>query len=257
MRDPLLSLLQTAVVALTGLQLGSFVNAVAWRIREGTSWLRGFSMCPHCGKRILHRDLMPIVSFLLLRGRCRFCSKPIGWHEPLGELGVALALTAAWVRLGWGVPLLVAAVMLLFLAVLFVLDLRYEILPDAVTIPGLTFALIGGLLFGHTVADLFLGGILGALFFLLQFVLSHGTWIGGGDIRLGALIGLLLGWQGLLLVLFLSYTSGALVGLVLIAQKRKTLRSHIPFGTFLTASTFVALLYGPEIIAWYVSGGFS
>lgn len=254
MTDPVLNAAIGVFVFLFGTILGSGITAFVWRLKRGVSWRKGFSLCPLCRHRLGFWDLIPIAGFLVLRGTCRYCRKRISVSYPLTEIGVGLAAAGAWFRFGWSVPFGVTLVILVFLATLFLFDARYKILPDAVTLPGLGAAFVGGLLLGHALPEVLLGGIIGMSFFLIQYLVSRGNWIGGGDIRLGALIGLLVGWQELLLVLFLSYTTGALIGLILLATKRLKLTSHVPFGTFLAAATFVSLLFGKAIIAWYFHG---
>lgn len=234
---------ETGFAFLLGLVVGSFCNAVIWRLHVRRSFTRGRSVCPRCKKTLRKRDLIPIVSFIALRGRCAFCRKAISWQYPLVELATS-ALFAAFVWIE-GVTLLAGfhVAMTALLVILFVYDLRYMLVPDSVVLPAAILAFCGQMIAGASLSATLLGGIIGAGFFLLQYLLSKGTWIGGGDIRIGLLMGVLLGWPAVIAALGLAYVSGSLIGLTLIAARRKGWKSQIPFGTFLTASTVVTLLY--------------
>ena len=153
---------------------------------------------------------------------------------------------------GWSaVKLLVWWLDSIFLIIIFIYDLKYYLILDQVIIPASLLAFVSNLVLGLTWWPLLLAAAVASGFFLLQYVLSRGQWIGGGDIRLGFYLGLLLGWPGILVALFLAYISGSLIGLSLIGFGRKTMKSRLPFGTFLTAASFLALLYGQPLWAWY------
>ncbi len=235
-----------------GLIFGSFFNALVWRWVRKDKMTERHSRCVHCRRHLAAIDLIPVASFVLLGGRCRYCHKPIPWHYPLVELATGLVLVPVALVFGISWTAGVVAVLTLFLEALFLLDLRYSILPDSMTLPGAVVAAIAGVVLGHAYESVLIGGILGAGFFLLQFLLSRGQWIGGGDIRLGALMGLALGWRDLLIALFLAYIAGSIVGLFLVASKRKRWKSHVPFGTFLAVATYCVLLFGEVIWQAYL-----
>lgn len=237
--------------ALLGLVVGSFVNAVIYRMHAGGSIVTGRSACPSCGHRLLARDLLPIVSFLALAGKCRRCKEPISRQYPLVELATAVLFVALWMRFGLTLSFALLAVCASFLVVIFVYDLKHQLILDRVTIPAIVIAALASVARGLPWASILIGAAIGFLVFFLQFVLSKGTWVGGGDIRLGALMGVLLGWQGVLLALFLAYITGALAAIPLLALKRKTMKDPIPFGTFLSAAAMFTLLYGDAVIQWY------
>ena len=138
------------------------------------------------------------------------------------------------------------------LIVIFVYDLCWYLILDNITIPAIIIAFVSNLFFGIDFLNLTLAVVIGGGFFLLQFVVSRGKWIGGGDIRLGALMGALLGWPQILVALALAYFSGAIIGIGLVRFGKKELYSRVPFGTFLSVSTIVTLLYGDEILRWYL-----
>ena len=244
-----------------GAMVGSFLNAVLWRLRCQESFIVGRSYCPECRHNLAALDLVPIVSYLLLGGKCRYCRKPISPSYLLVEIaaGTLFLLAAIQAAVGRDVlsPAFLPQLLLYwyFIAVLilvFVYDLRYMLILPSVTIPAAIIAIIGNLALGRSWWSLLLGCFIGAGFFYLQLVLSRGEWIGGGDVYLGFLLGAILGWPLVLVALFLAYVSGASVGLILLTSKKKTLKSQLAFGTFLSAATVVSMLYGNSILLWYL-----
>ncbi|MFH1171722.1 MAG: prepilin peptidase [bacterium] len=227
-----------------GCILGSFFNAVVWRFPRRVRIAARHSICPNCRHALGWFDLVPLISFLFLRGKCRYCAKPISWRYPIIEIATGFLLLPPLAIFGMTATMVVAEVLVLFLILLFLLDFFSSLLPDEITIPALIPAVAVSLLLGRGFSAILLGGILGAGFFALQYVLSRGKWIGSGDIRLGAVMGLALGVQLLALALALAYIVGALVGIFLVIERRKRWKSQIPFGTFLTASTYLVLLIG-------------
>lgn len=242
-----MSIVIALLVFLFGLIMGSFFNAVVWRFPRHLSLVRTRSVCVHCGRQLNTADLIPVLSFLLLRGRCRTCKRPIPWHYPLVEISTGLILLLPLAMWGLSWTFVLAAVLALLLELLFLFDLRYSVLPDEVALPALLVGTLVGLATGQRFESLALGGILGAGFFGFQYLVSRGRWIGAGDIRLGALMGLMLGWRNLLLALYLSYLIGATVSIVLILSRRRRWRGQMPFGTVLTAIAFILLLAAPTL----------
>lgn len=240
------------VVAL-GLALGSFLNVVIYRLMYGGSFLTGRSACPSCGHVLGARDLVPILSFFALKGKCRYCAKPISRQYPAVEFAVAALFILLWIRFGVTPAFALLALSAMFLVIIFVYDLRYGLILDRVALPAIAVAVAASFTRGLPWTSILLGAGVGFLVFYLQFVISKGTWVGGGDIRLGALMGALLGWQGVILALFLAYVGGTAVAIPLLILKRKQMKDPIPFGTFLTAATMFTLLYGDGIIEWYTT----
>lgn len=234
-----------------GLFLGSFLNVILYRLWTHEQFLSGRSHCPHCRHPLSAKDLVPLVSFFLLQARCRYCHAPISPQYPLIEFatGALLALTA-W-HFGPGAAFLFAAVVTSFLIIIFTFDLFHRLILDVVSIP---FALIGlatGLVLGRSVSSLLLGAGIGGGFFLLQILLSRGRWVGGGDAKFGVGMGFLLGWEHVLLALFLAYTSGAFFSAGLLLAKKAEPTSAVPFGVFLAPATYVALLWAEPILTFY------
>ncbi len=237
---------------LLGLGIGSFINVVVLRTRSEEK-LTGRSHCPNCMYQLGWYDLLPVASYLLLRAKCRKCAEPISSQYPLIEAITAASfiIIAMWFM---DQPLHMAIYFFYtaLLIIIFVYDLKYYLILDKFTLPGIVLAFIGGLLLGIPWYLLLLSIAIGGGVFLIQFIVSRGKWIGGGDIRLGALMGAMLGWPHILIALFLSYVVGALISLSLIVVKQKTMHDMLPFGTFLALATFLTFIFGDDLLSWYV-----
>lgn len=249
-------LLILIVSFLLGLALGSFCNVVIYRLHSGESPVRGRSKCPHCKHELASQDLIPLLSFVALRGRCRYCRKPISLHYPVVELAMGVLTLTMVLRFGVSVAAAVGIVLSAFYLIIFAYDLLHKLILDRVSVPAMVVALVGSLLLQRTFSSIVLGGILGLGFFLLQYLVSRGRWIGGGDIRLGAVLGLSLGWPLVVVAIIIAYFSGTIVALALIIGKRRTWSSTVPFGTFLSFGGIVTFLWGSDMLAWYLHGGF-
>jgi leader peptidase (prepilin peptidase)/N-methyltransferase len=233
-----------------GAIVGSFLNVVIYRLPRGESLVRPRSRCPHCGTPISAWDNIPIASFLLLRGRCRVCRAPIAWRYPLVELTAGLLVVAAWLRDGSWVDVAGAIVLLLSLLAVFFIDLTHHIVPNVITYPGIAVGLLFAAAQGRFVEGV-LAAVGAGLFFLLVAILSRGG-MGGGDIKLAAMMGAFLGWPAIAVALLLAFTGGAAVGVLLIASGRRTRKDPIPFGPALAVGGMIALFFGASIVDWYV-----
>ena len=237
---------------LAGLAVGSFLNVIILRTRVKTSVADGRSKCMSCQTKLSPRDLVPVLSFCALRGKCRSCKVPISIQYPLVELSAGLLFLLAFLQNGIGPELVRDLVFVSTLIVIFVFDLRYMEIPDRFTVPAMVFALLANLYLGFAWSSLVLGAIAAGGFFLMQYVLSKGKWIGGGDIRLGVLMGLMLGLPSTVAALFVAYVVGAVYAGWLLATKRASAESQVPFGTFLAVATVVVMLVGDQIVGWYL-----
>lgn len=246
-----MNLFLVLTVFVVGAVIGSFFNAVLWRYGR-RSLRERHSRCPKCRHYLYARDLVPLASYLFLRGRCRYCKRPIGFRYFVIELVCALAPLPLLALYGVTWSFLALSVLTFLFILLFVFDFTRMILPDAVTLPAFLPALAASLLLGRPVSSILIGGILGAAFFAVQYALSRGRWVGDGDIRLGAVMGVALGWKLLVFALFVSYMAGALIAVVLLLRSRATLKSAIPFGTLLTAATYATLLVGESAVDAYL-----
>lgn len=261
-------------IFILGLIFGSFINAVVYRLPAGKSLGLTRSICPCCQTILSWYDLIPLLSFILLKGKCRQCQAAISWQYPLVELATGALFVLVYVsqRLRLGETLGVASglqplpfaeaayfigffIIVVFLLIIFLYDFKHYLILDRITLPAMAVALIWHVINSpawSTLLNLMLAAVVGGGFFLLQFIISQGKWIGGGDIRLGALMGFILGWPNVVVGLMLAYVIGAVFSIFMLLLKKKQWGSKIPFGTFLTVGTLLALLWADKLIAWYL-----
>jgi len=246
---------------LLGLLIGSFLNVVIHRVPRDESIVRPRSRCPQCGMELQARDNVPVVSWLVLRGRCRGCGTRISVRYPLVELGTALLFgaVAAWCGLAWQLPayLYLAAIGVALSAI----DLDVRRLPDKIVLPSYAVAL--GLLLLPAVIEgewnaylraALTGLALFAFYFLLAVIYPAG--MGFGDVKLAGVLGIYLGfysWGLAIIATFLAFLIGSLVGLVVMVRSRQGRKTKVPFGPFMMLGTFLALFFGQPVIDWYVS----
>lgn len=241
-------------VVLFGLAIGSFLNVVIVRVPEGRSLWHPRSACPGCSAQLAWHDNIPVLSFLWLRGRCRKCGMRISWRYPIIEAVTAAALAAAYVAFGPTGDFVVAAVLLATLVVVTAIDLQHQLIPDVITLPGIIVGLMANLAIGHVSWRECLIGIVvgGGLFFVIILVSPNG--MGGGDMKLGAMLGAFLGWKALLFALFTGIVLGGVVGIALLVSGLRGRKDPIPFGPFLAAGGAMALFWGERIMDWWLSG---
>ena len=269
-----------ALLIVVGLCLGSFINALVWRVHEQEkgnkkqgrraeelSILRGRSMCPHCRHELAAKDLVPLFSWLALRGRCRYCGKPISPQYPLVEAATAAAFVISYAfwpqnlhgRGDWTLFIAWMAVLVGLISLL-VYDAKWLILPSRIIYPTFFIALAGRLAYivffasdkVHKTLLLAISVLIASGVFWALYHLSHGRWIGYGDVRLGLITGTVLAKPDLsLLMIFLASILGTLASLPGLLTGKRTFTSKLPFGPFLIAATAVSLLFGPSIIDWY------
>ncbi|MBU4331505.1 prepilin peptidase [Patescibacteria group bacterium] len=257
------------ITFILGLAIGSFLNAVIWRLHSGESIARGRSKCPKCRHKLKWQDNIPLASFVVLRGKCRYCHKKISWQYPLVELATALLFVLAYSNSGLpeinyqlsiinyqlfqiAGALLQGWFIISILIIIFVYDFRWYLVDDRVVLPAIGLIFIWNIWLGKSWLGLAISGIIIAGFFWLQFLASRGKWIGSGDIRLGLLMGVILGWPLGLVALFLSYIIGSLVSVALLIIGRKKFTSKIPLGPFLMAGTIIVMFWGEKIMGWYM-----
>lgn len=241
-----------------GAILGSFLNVIIYRLPRGESIVRPPSACPECGRRITPRDNVPIVSYLILRGRCRHCKAVISSRYPVVELLAGLVPVLLLWRYGLGREALVLCVLSYVLIIVSFIDLDLRIIPDRVTLPGIAVGLIlapylGLTTFGGSLLGAAVGG--GALYLIaIAGTAAFGKEsMGGGDIKLAAMLGAFLGWQAVLLLLFVAFLSGAVAGVILLAVRGKDCEHAIPFGPFIAFGTLLAVVWGDALLAWYAA----
>jgi len=255
------------IIFLFGLIVGSFLNCLIYRLEKKESFLKGRSYCPRCKHQLSWQDLIPLLSFLELGGKCRYCKQKISWQYPLVEISTALIFLLVFIFQSSifnefliinFLTLIYYWIIAVFLIIIFVYDLKYYIIPDEIIYPAIVIALIFNfkfLIFGQ--APIFKLSILSALgasaFFLAIFLVSRGKWLGFGDVKLAAFMGLFLGFPNILVGLFLAFFIGAIIGSVLILTNKKKLKSEVPFGPFLVTGTLISLFWGRELVSWYLN----
>ncbi len=250
--------LLVALLALLGLAVGSFINAAEYRLSHGLPI--GFragraarSHCTSCQVELGALDLVPVVSFIVLRRKCRQCREPIAWQYPLVEVATALLFVLAAVTAESPELALFYAACMGVLVFLFIYDLKHMLVLDVVTLPAIGLVLAAQFFLGAQMTGIVIGALIGGSFFAVQYLVSRGRWVGGGDIRLGLLAGAMLGWQQVLVALLLAYVGGSVIALGLLAAKRVTMKSQVPFGAFLVPAVMVALIFGEWFVDWYLS----
>ncbi len=241
---------------LLGLIIGSFLNCLIWRLYKNET-LGGRSYCPKCRKQIDWYDNIPVLSFLFLGGRCRHCHQKISWQYPLVEIITALLflltflVDSALPQFYW--LLIRDWLLIITLVIVFVYDFRWQLVPMNIIWPMTAIIFILNLILGFSWFALILAGLLMALFFLLQYLLTKKRGLGEGDIWLGLLLGVSFPSFGqLFLILILAYSIGALVGLALILFKGKDGKTKIALGPFLAFGAIITLIWGEKIISWYL-----
>jgi leader peptidase (prepilin peptidase)/N-methyltransferase len=245
-------------VFLLGAILGSFLNVCIVRLPKHESLIRPSSHCPHCNKPIKFYDNIPIVSYIILGGKCRSCKNPISLRYPVVEALTGLMSVALFMKYGPTVQFLLFLLFYAALLVITFIDLSHQIIPDAISIPGIPFG-IGASFFIPTVSWLeSLLGILvgGGLLFLIAVGYKWITGrdgMGGGDIKLLAMMGAWLGWKAIPFIILASSLIGLLVGGGSGLLLKKGLRAKIPFGPFLAIASLIYIFFGPEVIRWYIA----
>lgn len=252
-------------IFLFGLCVGSFLNCVIYRLEKGET-LKGRSFCPCCKHLLSWQDLFPVLSFAFLKSRCRYCKEKISWQYPLVEIITAIVFVLV-ASLSFGknattsrvfdvINILFLFYVVSSLIIIFIYDLKHYLIPDKILFPAIIATIIYNLInYQHILSSLF-AVLASSGFFLLIFLFSKGRAMGFGDVKLAVLMGLLLGFYGVLAALFLAFFFGAIIGTILMVFGKRSagwrMKSEIPFGPFLIAGTFVALLWGSQVINWYL-----
>lgn len=248
------------IVFLFGSVVGSFLNVCIYRIPREKSIILPSSYCPSCNTPISIWDNIPILSYLILMGRCRSCRAKISLRYPLVEAVNGVFYIALLWRFGMGWHTLFYFAVVSALIVITFIDLDFQIIPDSITLPGILIGLIAGSLIlpdpfmrwsmlGYKAS--IIGGVTGFTLFYLVAVLSRGG-MGGGDIKMMAMIGGIMGWKSVLLTTFLGSLVGSVWGIFLMIFKGKGRKTKIPFGPFLAAGAVTTLFFGQEIFSWYL-----
>ncbi len=251
-------------IVILGLFIGSFLGVVVDRFGADRSFVTGRSFCDQCRTTLGFLDLIPVLSFLFSKGRCRHCKTKLSLRYPMIECTTALLFFAtAWrytqsmlLPIGFtsthfGIFLLRDLLFVSLLIILFLIDARHGVLPDRFTLPGIVLLFGLNVWLGIPWQALLIGGLIVGGFFALQFIVSKGTWVGDGDIRLGFLLGVTLGLAQGILALMLAYVIGAAYALILLSKQKAGMKSTVSFGPFLAIGGWIVLIFGT-----YLSGKF-
>jgi leader peptidase (prepilin peptidase)/N-methyltransferase len=247
---------QIAILAVLGLAVGSFLNVCIHRIPRGQSLNSPPSRCPFCEYRLRWIDNIPVLSYLLLGGRCRKCRARISIRYPIVELITMALFVIHGVVFGWSALLVPRLAFACAMVVLFAIDLEHQLLPNAITLPGIVVGLIASAVLPPGIVDALIGAAIGGgVLWLIgeaYFRYSGQEGMGGGDVKMLAMIGAFLGWKLVLVTLVLSSVAGSLIGLSVIVLRKGGMKYALPYGTFLALGALVASLAGDAIVNWYV-----
>jgi leader peptidase (prepilin peptidase) / N-methyltransferase len=245
-----------ALLAVVGLAVGSFLNVCIHRLPRGQSLNSPPSRCPHCDYQLRWFDNIPVVSYAMLAGRCRKCRTRISLRYPIVELLTMGLFVLHGVVFGWTALLVPRLVFACAMIVLFAIDLEHHLLPNAITLPGLAVGLIASSVLPPGIIDALIGVVIGGgVLWLIgeaYYRYSGHEGMGGGDVKMLAMIGAFLGWKLVLVTLVLSSVVGSLIGLIVIAIRKGGMKYALPYGTFLALGALVASLAGEAIVSWYV-----
>ncbi len=240
------------IVFIYGIIIGSFLNVCIYRIPLKQDIVYTSSHCMNCGTKVKWYDLIPVVSYLVLAGKCRTCKTKLSKQYPLIELLNGAAYLGIFHYLGLSYEAGMMCVLFSVLLVITLIDIRYKIIPNSILI----FLMIIGIVYVVLVDQKFISSIIGffavSLILLIIAVISNGQ-MGGGDIKLMAVCGFIIGWQKILVALLIGSVFGSIIGVILIILKINKKKQQIPFGPYLSAGVFVAALFGTELIQWYLN----
>jgi leader peptidase (prepilin peptidase) / N-methyltransferase len=243
-------------VTLLGLLLGSFMNVCIYRLPRGLSPVRPRSGCPNCGHMLAWFENIPVVSYLVLRGRCRKCGTHISLMYPIVELITGAVFLAGYLWYGPGPLLIVRLAFAWAMIALFAIDLQHQILPNVITLPGIVIGLLANFLAGPGWMASLIGAAVGAgsLFLIAEiyYRVRHEEGLGMGDVKMLGMIGAFLGWKLVLVTLVFSSFLGSIVGVVVLIVKKESLKYALPFGTFLAIGALIAAVAGDAILDWYL-----
>ena len=242
-------------VTVLGAMVGSFLNVCIYRLPRDKSIVWPASACPHCNRPLAWFENVPIIGYLVLRGRCRTCSGAIGARYPIVEAVTALMFFLGWWYFGPGLLVVSRLIFGCALIVLFAIDLEHHILPNVITLPGIVvgfaFSFFADPGWFESLIGIVVGG--GLLWAVAEgyYRLRHEEGLGMGDVKMLAMVGAFIGWKLTLVTLMLGSFSGSIIGIFFIVTERGGLKYALPFGTFLAIGAAAAATVGPSLVAWY------
>jgi leader peptidase (prepilin peptidase)/N-methyltransferase len=249
--------IEIVLIFILGLIVGSFSNVCIYRIPRNESIIFPASHCPKCRSKIKPVDNIPLLSYILLKGRCRNCKSKISIQYPIVELLTGLIYLIIYLIYGLSIQSLIYIILSSALIIIAFVDLNEQIVPDVISLPGIVIGFIISFFvpyisFINSALGVFAGGGTILIIGLAGSVIFKKEAMGGGDVKLAAMIGAFLGWRYIIISLFLGFFLGALAGIVLILSKIKSREDVVPFGPFIVLGSFITLLWGEQIISWYI-----
>ena len=249
--------INVVLIFILGLIVGSFSNVCIYRIPRNESIIYPASHCPKCRSKIKPVDNIPLLSFILLKGRCRNCKSKISIQYPIVELLTGLIYLIIYLIYGLSIQTLIYIILSSALIIIAFIDLNEQIIPDVISLPGIVIGFILSffvpyILFINSALGVVIGGGIILIIGLAGSVIFKKEAMGGGDVKLAAMIGAFLGWRFIIISLFLGFFLGALAGIILILSKIKNREDTMPFGPFIVLGSFITLLWGEKIMSWYM-----
>jgi len=245
------------LIFILGLIVGSFSNVCIYRIPRNESIIYPASHCPKCRSNISPKDNIPLLSFILLKGRCRNCKSKISIQYPIVEFLTGLIYLIIYLIYGLSIQSLIYIILSSALIIIAFIDLNEQIVPDVISLPGIVIGFILSffvpyILFMNSALGVVVGGGIILIIGLAGSVVFKKEAMGGGDVKLAAMVGAFLGWRYIIISLSLGFFLGALAGIFLILSKIKSREDTVPFGAFIVLGSFITLLWGEKIISWYI-----
>ena len=249
--------IEIILLFILGLIVGSFSNVCIYRIPRNESIIYPASHCPKCSTTILAKDNIPLLSYILLKGRCRNCGSRISIQYPVVEFLTGLVYVIIYQIYGLSVQSLIYIILSSALIIIAFIDLNELVIPEVITLPGMVIGFILSffvpyLSFIDSALGVVIGGGIILVIGLVGSVIFKKEAMGGGDVKLAAMIGAFLGWKYAIISLFLGFFLGALTGIFLVLSRVKSREDVIPFGSFIVLGSLITLLWGEKILSWYV-----
>ena len=249
--------IEIVLIFILGLIVGSFSNVCIYRIPRNESIIFPASHCPKCRSNISPKDNIPLLSYILLKGRCRNCKSKISIQYPIVEFLTGFIYLIIYLIYGLSIQSLIYIILSSALIIIAFIDLNEQIVPDVISLPGIVIGFILSFFvpyisFINSALGVVVGGGIILIIGMAGSVIFKKEAMGGGDVKLAAMIGAFLGWRYIIISLFLGFFIGALAGIFLIMSKIKSREDTVPFGPFIVLGSFITLLWGEKIISWYI-----
>ena len=249
--------IEIVLIFILGLIVGSFSNVCIYRIPRNESIVYPASHCPKCRSNISPKDNIPLLSYILLKGRCRNCKSKISIQYPVVEFLTGFIYLIIYLIYGLSIQTLIYIILSSALIIIAFIDLNEQIVPDVISLPGIVLGLIlsffvSYISFVNSALGVLVGGGIILIIGLAGSAIFKKEAMGGGDVKLAAMIGAFLGWRYIIISLFLGFFLGALAGIILILSKIKSREDVVPFGPFIVLGSFITLLWGEKIVSWYI-----